>query len=187
MRFTETAVTGVVVIEVERLADERGFFGRTWCDREAAAAGLELRTVQCNISYNYRKGTLRGMHYQLPPFEEIKLVRCTSGAIYDVAVDIRRDSPTAGRHVAVELSAENRRMLYIPAGCAHGFLTLSDDTEVFYQMSAFYSAQHARGFRWNDARFGIHWPAPIEVISDRDRTYPDFTPAPAGAGKGVRQ
>ena len=178
MRFTETAVAGVVVIDVERLADDRGFFARTWCEREAAAAGLELHTVQCNISFNHRKGTLRGMHYQLPPFEEIKLVRCTAGGIYDVAVDIRPDSPSFGRHAAVELTAANRRMLYIPTGCAHGFLTLSDDTEVFYQMSAVYSAEHARGFRWNDARFDIHWPAPVQVIADRDRSYADFTAAP---------
>ncbi len=176
MRFTQTAIPGVIIVEIEPVADERGFFARSWCEREAAAHGLTLETVQCNISFNRRKGTLRGMHYQVAPFEETKLVRCTAGSLYDVAVDIRADSPTFGRHVGVELTGANRRMLYVPGGCAHGFLTLEDDTEVSYQMSAVYSAGHARGFRWNDALFDVHWPAPIEVISDRDRTYADFTP-----------
>jgi dTDP-4-dehydrorhamnose 3,5-epimerase len=174
MRFIETNIPGVVIIEIEPHGDERGFFARSWCEQEGAAHGLVLETTKCNISFNRRKGTLRGMHYQLPPFEEPKLVRCTAGALYDVAIDIRPESATFGRHVAAELTAENRRMLYVPGGCAHGFLTLVDDTEVFYQMGSIYSPAHARGVRWNDARFGVHWPAPIEVISDRDRTYPDF-------------
>ena len=125
------------------------------------------------------RDTIRGLHLQVRA-PQAKLVRVVAGEVFDVAVDLRRSSPTFGAWRGLRLSAENRRMLYIPAGCAHGFLTLSDDAEVFYQMSAVYSAQHARGFRWNDARFGIHWPAPIEVISERDRTYPDFIPAPAG-------
>jgi dTDP-4-dehydrorhamnose 3,5-epimerase len=176
MRFTETAIPGVIIVEIEPHSDERGFFARSWCEREAGLHGLSLETVQCNISFNHRKGTLRGMHYQVAPFEETKLVRCTAGSLYDVAVDIRADSPTFGRHVGVELTAGNRRMLYIPRGCAHGFLTLDDDTEVSYQMSSVYSPDHARGFRWNDPLFGVHWAAPIDVISDRDRTYPDFAP-----------
>ena len=175
MRFTATPIPGVMILDLEPHADHRGFFARSWCDREAAAHGLApLRSTQCNISFNRRKGTLRGMHYQSAPFEEVKLVRCTAGALYDVAVDVRPGSAAFGRHVGVELTAANRRMLYVPAGCAHGFLTLADDTEVFYQMSEVYSPEHQRGFRWDDPRFGVHWPAPIEEISERDRTYPDF-------------
>lgn len=178
MRFSRTPIAGVMIVEIEPHSDERGFFARSWCEREAAVHGLSLETVQCSISFNRRKGTLRGMHYQVAPFEETKLVRCTAGSLYDVAVDIRADSPTFGRHVAVELTAANRRMLYIAGGCAHGFLTLEDNTEVAYQMSSMYSPDHARGFRWDDALFGVHWPAPIELISERDRTYPDFAPTP---------
>jgi dTDP-4-dehydrorhamnose 3,5-epimerase len=177
VRYIETAVAGVWVLEVERFHDERGFFARTWCEEEAARHGAALRTVQCNVSFNAKRGTLRGMHYQSAPFEEIKVVRCTAGAVLDVAVDVRPGSPTHGRHVAVELTAANHRALYIPVGCAHGFLTLADDTEVAYQMSEYYAPGHARGFRWNDPYFGIEWPEPVVVISERDRTYPDFVPA----------
>ena len=182
MRFNQTIIPGVFIIDVEPRSDERGFFARSWCDQEAAEHGIALESEQCNISFNAREGTLRGMHYQTAPFEEIKLVRCTSGAIFDVAVDIRPDSPAFGRHVAVELSAENRRMLYVPRGCAHGFLTLTDNAEIFYQMSGCYSAEHARGFRWDDRSFTIAWPRPVRVISERDRTYPDFV-APAIRGE----
>lgn len=175
MIFTETAIPGVHAIEPERLRDERGFFARTWCEREFAAHGLDPGLRQCNISFNPRRGTLRGMHYQAPPFAEAKLVRCTRGAILDVALDLRPGSATFQRHVAVELTGENRRMLYIPEGVAHGFQTLEDDTEVFYQMSQFYSPDHGRGVRWDDPAFGIDWPpAEHRILSDRDRSYPDF-------------
>jgi len=144
------------------------------------AHGLEARLVQCNISYNRMKGTLRGMHFQAPPFEEDKLVRCTRGSIYDVIVDLRRNSKTFGRHTGVTLSAENRSMLHIPKGFAHGFLTLENDSEVYYQMSEFYAPKYARGYRWNDPAFGIEWPAEIRIISEKDRSYPDFDLAKSG-------
>jgi len=163
------------VIEPERLEDARGFFARSWCGREAEARGLNPRVVQCDISYNKKKGTLRGLHYQAAPHQEAKLVRCTAGAIYDVIVDLRRGSPTFTRHVAVVLSRENQKMLYVPEGVAHGFQTLEDDTEVFYQMSEFYSPAHARGVRWNDPAFGIAWPSADRTIHERDQSYPDFT------------
>jgi dTDP-4-dehydrorhamnose 3,5-epimerase len=175
MRFSPTAIAGVVVVEIEPHVDERGFFARSWCEREAAAHGIAFGTQQCNISFNGRKGTLRGMHYQVAPHAESKIVRCTAGALFDVAVDIRPESPTFGRHVGVELTSQNRRALHIPAGCAHGFLTLADDTEVLYQMSAFYAPEYARGFRWDDRFFQLTWPGEITVISARDSSYPDFT------------
>lgn len=174
MKFLSTAIQGVLEIRIEAKSDERGFFARTWCRSLFAAQGLEPNLVQCSISYNTKKGTLRGNHYQAPPFEETKLVRCTRGAIYDVVVDLRVKSPTYKRWIAVTLTAENRNMVYVPKGCAHGFLTLEDNTEVFYQMSEVYDAASARGVRWNDPAFGITWPEKVEVISERDRTYPDF-------------
>lgn len=174
MIFTETHLKDAFVIDPERLEDERGFFARTWCQQEAAAYGLQPRWLQCNVSFNKKKGTMRGMHYQADPFPEAKLVRCTMGAIYDVIIDLRREAPTFQQWVAIELSAQNRRMLYIPEGFAHGFLTLKDDTEIFYQMSEFYAPTHARGVRWNDPAFNIQWPIDVRVIADRDRNYPDF-------------
>lgn len=174
MIFSETRLKGAFRIEIERLKDERGFFARSWCRREFEAQGLESRLVQCDISFNLKAGTLRGMHYQSRPFEESKLVRCTRGSIYDVIVDLRADSPTFGQHEGFLLTSENRLMLFVPGSFAHGFLTLEDETEVFYQMSEFYSADHSRGFRWDDPRFGINWPHEISVISARDRAYPDF-------------
>ena len=174
MIFTAAPIPGAYVIDPERLEDERGFFARTWCQREFKAHGLNPGLAQCNISYNRRKGTLRGMHYQAVPHAEARLVRCTSGAIYDVIVDLRPDSVTFKRWFPVELTADNRRMLYIPEGLAHGFLTSRDDTEVFYQMSEFYTPGSARGVRWNDPAFGIEWPQEIQVIAERDRNYPDF-------------
>jgi dTDP-4-dehydrorhamnose 3,5-epimerase len=174
MYFHETRLPGAYLIEIERLEDERGFFARTWCQREFEAHGLNPCLVQCNVSYNKRAGTLRGMHYQAAPLAEAKLVRCTRGAIYDVIVDLRRDSPAFKQHLAVTLTPEARNMLYIPEGFAHGFLTLADDTEVFYQMSEFYAPDYARGVRWNDPAIAIQWPAPVQVISDRDANYPDF-------------
>ncbi len=173
MRFTETEVAGAFLVEPEPVEDDRGFFARTWCQREFEAHGLNPALAQCSISFNRIKGTLRGMHYQSPPHEEAKLVRCTMGAIYDVALDLRPSSRTFGRHAAAVLTAENRGMLYIPEGCAHGFLTLEDDTEIAYQMSEFYVPEAGRGVRWDDPAFAIGWPGEVRVIAERDRTYPD--------------
>lgn len=175
MRFEELHLGGAFVIEPERKEDERGFFARTWCRREFAAHGIDCDWVQCNISFNKRRGTLRGMHYQIAPHEEAKLVRCTMGALYDVIVDLRPSSPQRGKWVGVELTADNRRMLYVPPGFAHGFQTLADDTEVFYQMSEFHCPEAARGVRWNDPKLAIDWP-PCEqrIITARDQNYPDF-------------
>lgn len=174
MIFTRTKLQGAWIVEPEKLADERGFFARTWCQREAQAQALTPHWVQCNVSVNHKTGTLRGMHYQAAPYAEAKLVRCTRGAIYDVALDLRPESPTFKEHVAATLTAENHMMLYVPEGFAHGFLTLEDDTEVFYMMSEFYAPGHARGVRWDDPAFSISWPGEVRVISDRDRGYPDF-------------
>jgi dTDP-4-dehydrorhamnose 3,5-epimerase len=172
--FTTTAVAGVWLLDLEPLADERGFFARTFCERELAAHGLDARVAQCSIAWNRERGTVRGLHYQAPPHEEAKLVRCTRGAIHDVVVDLRPASATFKRHVAVELSAENRRSLYVPPGCAHGYQTLAADSEVAYQMSEPYEAGAGLGVRWDDPAFGVAWPLPVTVISERDRNYPDF-------------
>ena len=172
--FVETLLKGAFVIDLEKREDDRGFFARTFCQREFAEHGLELQVAQCNISFNERKGTLRGMHYQVPPFEEAKLVRCTMGGIYDAIIDLRRRSPTFGQSFGIELTAQSRRMLYVPRGFAHGYQTLERDTEVFYQMSQFYSSEHSRGVRWNDPAFGIKWPPDERIINERDRKYPDF-------------
>jgi dTDP-4-dehydrorhamnose 3,5-epimerase len=172
MIFKETKLWGAYVIELELIEDERGFFVRTWSQEEFAARGLNPGIVQCNSSFNKQRGTLRGMHYQIPPHEEAKLVRCTAGAIYDVIIDLRKDSPTRSRWIGVELSARNRQMVYVPEGFAHGFQTLVDDTEVFYQVSTYYHQESARGVRWDDPVFGIDWPLDISVISERDRSHP---------------
>ena len=161
-------------IHLEPKSDERGFFARAWCREEFRAQGLNDTLVQCNVSFNRRKGTLRGLHYQMAPFAETKLVRCTRGAIYDVVVDLRPQSPTFKDWTSTVLSAENRLSLYIPEGCAHGFLTLEDEAEIFYQMSEVYDAASARGVRWDDPAFRIDWPDRVNVISERDRSYPDF-------------
>jgi dTDP-4-dehydrorhamnose 3,5-epimerase len=174
MKFRETKISGVFEIRPELSEDERGFFARSWCQQEFAARGLNSRLVQCNISGSLRKGTLRGMHYQVAPFAETKLVRCTRGSIFDVALDLRPDSPSYKQWTAAVLTAENHHMLCISEGCAHGFLTLENDCEVFYQMSEFYHAEAARGVRWNDSAFDIAWPGTAEVISTRDASYPDF-------------
>jgi dTDP-4-dehydrorhamnose 3,5-epimerase len=176
MIFRETKLAGVFEVRLDPRSDERGFFARSWCEEEFAAHGLNPRLVQCNVSFNVKKGTLRGMHYQDEPYPEAKLVRCTQGAIYDVAVDLRPESATFKRWFGAVLSADNRHMLFIPEGCAHGFLTLIDNTEVFYQMSEFYHPESARGLRFDDPAFQIAWPEKIEVISERDRTYPNFVP-----------
>ena len=174
MIFIETKLKGAFVIELERMHDDRGFFARSWCQKEFLAQGLNPRLVQCSVSFSKKKGTLRGMHYQADPYGETKLVRCTRGAIYDAIADLRPDSPTYKQHFTTVLTAQDYKMLYIPAGFAHGFLTLEDNTEVFYQMSEFYQAEFARGFRWNDPTFNIQWPEEVQVISSRDRQYPDF-------------
>jgi dTDP-4-dehydrorhamnose 3,5-epimerase len=209
MKFIETKLKGAYIIEIEPFEDERGFFARTFCRKEFEAHGLNPNLVQCNISYNRKKGTLRGMHYQAPPYEEAKLVICISGAIYDVIIDFRPNSPTYCQWIGVVLSGQytvnneqsavssfkltddssrltpdaayssqltvSYKMLYIPEGFAHGFLTLMDNTEVFYQMSEFYMPEYARGVRWNDPAFGIHWPRDVIVISEKDKAYHDFT------------
>lgn len=174
MEFLKTKLPGVFEIHIEAKPDERGFFARTWCQREFEAQGLAANLVQCSLSFNKRKGTLRGMHYQITPHEETKLVRCTQGAIYDVVLDLRPESLAFKEWVGVELTAEKRNMIYVPHGCAHGFLTLEDRSEVAYQMSEFQYAESARGVRWDDPAFQIKWPAKVEVISERDRAYPDF-------------
>lgn len=174
MKFTETILAGAYLIDPEPIADERGYFARTWCRGEFADHHLNPDIVQCNVSFNLHRGTLRGMHYQSAPHEEAKLVRCTQGAIYDVIVDIRPSSETFKSWIGVELSAENHRMLYIPEGFAHGFQTLADGSEVFYQMSAPYVSKAVRGFRWDDPVFSIKWPEAATVISEADRSYCSF-------------
>ncbi len=178
--FKETDLKGAFVLELERLTDDRGFFARSWCRKEFIEHGLNPQLVQCNVSFNKRSNTLRGMHYQATPYEEAKLVRCTRGSIYDVIIDLRPESGTFARCFGILLDAERRNMIYIPEGFAHGFLTLEDDTEILYQMSEFYEPSSARGVRWNDPAFDIRWPADVSVISDRDRSYPDFDPGPVG-------
>jgi dTDP-4-dehydrorhamnose 3,5-epimerase len=175
MNWESTAVAGAWLLTPQPHSDERGFFARTYCAREFEERGITLRWVQCSVSYNVRAGTLRGMHYQVAPHAEAKLVRCTRGAIYDVIVDLRPDSSSYLKHEAVVLSDDNRAALFVPAGCAHGFQTLEADTEVFYQMSEFYMPDYSRGVRWNDPAFGIEWPTAAErVISARDASYPSF-------------
>ena len=173
MIFTTTPI-GAVVIEPERLADARGFFARAFCAREFEANGLNPHVAQCNVSFNARRGTLRGMHFQRAPHGEAKLVRCTAGALHAVALDIRPASPSFRRHFAIELSAENRKMLYVPEGVAHGFQTLVDGTEVYYQISTPHAPGYEGGVRWNDPAFGIAWPLPVTTIAERDAGYPDF-------------
>lgn len=173
MKFLETSLPGALLIELELLHDERGFFARTFCSDELHKQGVSFQIVQCNISYNRLSGTLRGMHFQKEPKAEDKLVSCIRGAIYDVIVDLRDDSPTLGKWFGVELSVDNRRLLYVPRGLAHGFQTLTDDAEVYYQMSEFYSSAHASGVRYDDPALNINWPIPVTVISEKDRLYQD--------------
>jgi dTDP-4-dehydrorhamnose 3,5-epimerase len=175
MKFIETELPGTFVIEPEPLSDDRGFFARTFCAHEFAVRGLEPAVAQCSVSFNKRRGTLRGMHYQCAPFEESKLIRCTGGRIYDVILDLRPSSLCFCRWIAVELSAANRRMIYMPAGMAHGFQTLEDATEVFYQISERHAPEYACGVRWDDPAFEITWPIRDPVLSERDRSYPNFT------------
>jgi len=171
LKFAPTPLAGAYVVELERLQDERGFFARSFCQEEFRRHGLKPAIAQCNVSWNRRRGTLRGLHFQAAPHEEAKVVRCTRGAIWDVIVDLREDSPTRWRWHALELNADNRLAFYVPEGFAHGFQTLADDSEVLYQMSEFYHPDLARGLRWDDPKIGIRWPLPDPVLSPRDRAY----------------
>ena len=174
MTFTEMPLKGAWTIDIVRIEDERGFFARTWTPEELTSRGLNATLVQCNLAWNHRRGTIRGLHFQHAPMQETKIVRCTRGAMLDVIVDMRPESPTFCEWASVELTDENRRMLYIPFGFAHGYQTLVDGVETSYHVSAPYSAAHASGVRWNDPRFGIHWPLEPTVISARDTAWPDF-------------
>jgi len=174
MIFQPVQLAGAYVIDLERIEDDRGFFARAWCQREFEQQGLESRLVQCNLSQNHTTGTLRGMHYQVAPHKEAKLVRCVKGRIFDVIVDLRPGSSTYLQWFGVELSADNHRMLYVPEGFAHGYQTLEADTEVFYQVSEFYSPGSEQGLRWDDPAIAIDWPLAPEIISQKDRHYPDF-------------
>lgn len=180
MKFLETDIVGVFLIEPDPVVDERGWFARIRCEEEFAARGLDARFVQTSLSRTERRGTLRGMHFQIPPKEEVKLVRCQLGSIFDVALDLRPDSATHLHHFSVELSADNYRMLYVPRGCAHGFQTLESPSEVVYEISEYYSPDHGRGVRWNDPAFGIPWPIQDPILHPRDRGYPDYHPGVVG-------
>jgi dTDP-4-dehydrorhamnose 3,5-epimerase len=175
MIFTPTSLPGAFVIEPEKFSDARGFYARLWDQKEFASHGLNPRLVQSDVSFNHKSGTLRGMHFQSAPNAQAKLVRCTAGAIHDVIIDLRPDSPTFTRHVGVELTAANHRLLYVPEGFAHGYLTLKDNTEVAYQMSEHYAPASGGGVRWNDPAFAIAWPGPVNVVLPRDNFYPDFS------------
>ena len=175
MKFHETVLDGAYTIELDKVEDSRGYFARLWCQKEFEAHGLVASIAQASTSFNRKAGTLRGMHYQLEPHQETKVVRCTAGAIYDVIVDLRPDSPTYREWTGVELMPSDGALLYIPAEFAHGFITLKDNTEVSYLMSEFYQPGAARGFRWNDPKFGIKWPVTVHEISDKDASWPDFS------------
>jgi len=175
VKFKQTPLIGAYIIEIDPHRDERGFFSRAWCEKEFREHGLNSNIKQCNISFNHKKGTLRGMHYQADPHGEVKIVRCTKGAIIDVIIDLRMDSATFKQYTRIELNEKNRRMLYIPEGFAHGFQTLEDDTEVFYQMASKFVPEAGRGVRWNDPSFDIQWPEEkSRIISTRDEAYADF-------------
>ena len=177
MIFRETALSGAYIVELEKKEDFRGFFARAWCKKEFEAKGLNTHFVQANTAFSFKKGTLRGMHFQVAPFREAKLIRCIRGAIFDVIVDLRPDSVTHMSWYGVELTADNRKMLYQPEGFAHGYQTLADHTETLYQVSQFYSPEHERGVRWDDPQFGIEWPESREIIiSDKDKAWPDYLP-----------
>lgn len=174
MIFQELKLKGACIIEIDKYKDERGFFARTWCEEEFKKQGLMSRIVQTNISYNYQKGTLRGMHYQIKPHEEAKIIRCIRGAIYDVIIDLRPESSTYREWISLELTADKFQMLYIPELFAHGFQTLVNDTEVYYQMSEFYAPSAGRGIRYNDPAFDVKWPCEVSLISDKDASWPNF-------------
>jgi dTDP-4-dehydrorhamnose 3,5-epimerase len=178
MIFKPTPLAGAMIVEPEFRVDDRGGFARSYCAREFSAAGLEALVVQCNISFNHQKGTLRGMHFQRPPASESKLVRCTRGAIFDCIIDLRPDSETYLKHFGIELTDRNHLALFVPKGFAHGYLTLTDDTEITYQVSEFYTPGLESGIRWNDPLFGIKWPAEMLQISPKDAVWPDYQPEP---------
>lgn len=180
MIFTATKLSGAFIVEIEQLSDDRGFYARTWCQREFQARNLNSNLVQSNLAYTKRKGTLRGMHYQIPPHEEAKLVRCTSGAIFDVLIDLRQESPTYKQWLGVRLTAENHVMIYVPEGFAHGYQTLEDDIEVSYQVSQYYYPEAERGLCYKDPSFGIEWPLDVQVISEKDSNWPVYQD---GSGK----
>ncbi len=174
MIFTETKLKGAYIIEIKQLSDERGFFGRSWCKREMEEHGLNGNVVQANTSLSKLKGTMRGMHYQKHPYEETKFLRCTKGAIYDVIVDLRKDSPTFLQWIGVELTEDNYKMIYVPEKFAHGFVTLTDNSEVTYLVTQFYTPGAEAGLRYNDEKLNIQWPVPVKVVSEKDKTHPDF-------------
>jgi dTDP-4-dehydrorhamnose 3,5-epimerase len=174
LKFTPTKLAGVFLIDVERRVDARGFFGRTWCEREMAAQGLSTKIVNVNTAVSTKAGTLRGMHYQVAPFAEVKIIRCYRGAVYDVIVDLRTDSNTYLQWFGAELTGDNATMLYAPEGCAHGYLTLTDDAELSYSTSQFYAPDAARGARYDDPAFDIRWPGPAQIVSDQDLKWPKF-------------
>ena len=176
MKFTEAPIQGAYIIEVDRIGDDRGFFGRLWCQKEYDSLGLKSHICQSNIGVSKLAGTLRGLHYQKPPHQEVKIVRCSRGAMFDVIVDLRPYSTTFKRWFGLELTAENAKMLYVPEGCATGYLTLVDDTEMYYHATEFYHPKSATGVRYNDSAFNITWPGEIKVMSDNDKNWPDFAP-----------
>ena len=175
MEFSETKLPGAFLISMRKIQDHRGFFARGWCQEEFSTHGLTPNMVQLNVGFSHKKGTVRGLHYQLPPHAEAKFVRCTRGAIFDVIVDVRPDSPTRGQWLGAELTADNGLMLYAPEGFAHGYQTLAEDTEAYYLTSAFYAASAARGVRYDDPAFGVSWPLPVSVVSDADTAWPDYS------------
>ena len=175
MRFIETKLQGAYIIELERMEDERGYFARAWCQKEFQKYDLKTKIAQCNYSFNHKKGTLRGMHYQVKPYEEVKMVRCIQGKILDVIIDLRKNSDTYKEWIGVELSQNNNRMLYVPEGFAHGYQTLEDNAGVFYQVTEFYQPGSEKGIRWNDSIFNIHWPLEVAVISQKDKNHPNYT------------
>jgi dTDP-4-dehydrorhamnose 3,5-epimerase len=174
MIFSETGIKGLFVIEIDKKEDFRGFFARSWCAKEMKEHGLNPNAAQANISFNLKRGTFRGIHFQKKPFQESKLIRCTKGVVYDIAVDLRKDSPTFKKWLGFELSAKNYRMLYIPENFGHGFITLKNNSEVSYLVSQFYHPESEAGFRWNDAQFDIQLPIEVSCILDRDKNFPDF-------------
>ncbi|MFN8487872.1 MAG: dTDP-4-dehydrorhamnose 3,5-epimerase [Caldilineaceae bacterium] len=174
MNFVETKLKGAYIIDLKKIEDDRGFFARGWCQNEFKTYNLNPNSAQLNVGFNYKSGTLRGMHFQKHPWAEAKLVRCTKGAVYDVIIDLRRDSPTHGQWIGVELTEENHRMLYAPEGFAHGYQTLADNTEIYYQTTQFYAPEFATGVRFDDPAFGIAWPLPLSMISNQDRTWPAY-------------
>ena len=176
MIVSETKLKGAFIVELERREDRRGFFALSWSQKEFESLGLSSLLVECNISFNSKKGTLRGMHFQVAPYAQAKLVRCTSGSVYDVIIDLREDSPTFKQWSAVELTAENHKALYVPEGFAHGFQTLEDRTEILYQMSEIYAPECSRGIRWNDPLFSVEWPPAERIIIDRDNSFEDWKP-----------